>query len=265
MNNIISIDSLNREQGLNVSEQYKVIKTGDLVSQFVEEGYQVTSLVQAKTRKTELTGFTKHMIRLRNPNLNIGIDGLFPEIVIKNSYNGTSAFEIMMGVFRLVCSNGLIVGNTYESLKVRHVGEVMPKVLTAISAIQTQTDRIESEIKLMNERTLSQAEIAHFAQQVAEQLVPETALDENGQVLQTSTNVRVMDLVRVKRSDDTKSDLWTVMNRVQENALRGGLRYQTLKSDGDIRNSTARRINSIDRSIEMNRLVWDVATEILAA
>lgn len=262
LNKIIDVESFNREQGHGVTEKYKVIKTGDLIKSFQAEGYEITKTQVGRTRKVELQGYQKHLIRMRHPGLVLSQDGLTPEIVLKNSYDGTSAFNIMMGVFRIVCSNGLVVGTAYESLRVRHIGQdVLTKVFAALKNIQAQTDRIGDDIARFSSIQLNDSQAFDFARRIASHLVPDNTLT----VGPVQGTLKFQDLLAVRRTDDQGQDLWTVLNRVQENALRGGLRYLSRNDKGQIRNQSVRRINSIDRNIEVNRLVWDVASEIADA
>jgi hypothetical protein len=256
-------DSLNRDHGMGVSNRYKVIKTGDLVKAFQDQGYQVTKINGAGVRKAELQGFQKHVIRMRHPNMALTNDGLFPEIILKNSYNGTSCFEIMMGVFRLVCSNGLVVGRTYTTLKVRHVGEVLPKVLEACQRIQSQTEMMQSQINSMMGKQMSQSEMLSYASQVAKLLLPKPEVGLDGQIIKTVSQVNASDLLNINRTEDQGQDLWTILNRIQENAIFGGLRYQSVDFQGRVRNNTVRSIRSIDRSLQVNQAVWDSALEFL--
>jgi len=47
-------------------------------------------------------------------------DMVNPEITVKNSYDGKWELSFMAGAFRLVCSNGLIIGTILDSKKNRH-------------------------------------------------------------------------------------------------------------------------------------------------
>ena len=47
-------------------------------------------------------------------------DMMNPEIIIKNSYDGTSQVHILSGAFRLVCSNGMIIGTTIDKYNYKH-------------------------------------------------------------------------------------------------------------------------------------------------
>ena len=47
-------------------------------------------------------------------------DLMSPEIIIKNSYDGSLQVHILSGAFRLVCSNGMIIGNVIEKYNYKH-------------------------------------------------------------------------------------------------------------------------------------------------
>lgn len=50
----------------------------------------------------------------------VGEDLMNPEIIMGNSYDGSSQVYVMCGAFRLVCSNGLVIGITYGKFNNRH-------------------------------------------------------------------------------------------------------------------------------------------------
>jgi hypothetical protein len=246
-----------KNQGFGVSERYKAVNTAQLVSQFEAAGYQVSKVSHARVRNVEKQGFQKHLIRLRHPDLKVeALSGIMPEIVVSNSYDGTAAFRLMMGIFRIVCSNGLVVGQTYESIRVVHVGDALTKVLEAAGRVQKQTDRIASQIETWSSIELTDGQMSQFAKAASQILIPS----------QSDTNViplvRHENLLKVRRSEDTGRDLWTVFNRIQENALQGGLSYARVNGQGQVRNLSARRITSIDRNLEVNRALWDLASQV---
>ena len=74
--------------------------------------------------------------------VNIGKnDDLTPEIIIKNSYDGTVGLNILAGAFRLICSNGLVIGIIAENYKNKH------------SVYNVALDDIESVIKRTVDKT----------------------------------------------------------------------------------------------------------------
>jgi len=251
------VQVFDKNQGFKVSERYKAVNTAQLVSHFENSGYTVASLKTSRVRNAEKQGYQKHLLRLRHPDLTLNaLSGLTPEIIVSNSYDGTSAFRLMMGVFRLVCENGLIVGQAYESIRVVHVGDALTKVLEAAHRVQVQTKEIGSQIEAWSKIELSDSQIESFARQASKLILP--AQDDTNVI----PIVRHQDLLRVRRSDDQGRDLWTVFNRIQENALKGGLSYIRVHETGRVRNMTARRIQAIDRSVQVNRALWDLASQI---
>lgn len=46
------------------------------------------------------------------------------QMIVKNSYNGSNTLQIIFGAFRLVCSNGMILGTKFLSFNFKHIGEV---------------------------------------------------------------------------------------------------------------------------------------------
>lgn len=260
MSNLI-LQGLNKEQGLNVSERYTVVKTGDLAQTLVDNGYNIRSVQKQGSRSQATAGYGKHTLRLRHQDLTLGRPDLTPEIVLRNSYNGTSCFEIALGIFRLVCSNGLVVGKTFESLKVRHVGDIMPKVVAAMQKIQGQTARMSQDVALFSATQVSEAQALQFAAHVAKILVPSQT--ETRQIF----NVQSADLLTARRSVDRATDLWTVLNVIQENAIRHGVSYVSAVKGPDnlgqiVRNNTTRAIKSLDRDFSINQAVWDYASQI---
>ena len=44
------------------------------------------------------------------------------QFIVKNSYDGSNSLQISLGAFRLVCSNGMIIGKQFFSYSQRHIG-----------------------------------------------------------------------------------------------------------------------------------------------
>jgi hypothetical protein len=61
-----------------------------------------------------------------------------------------------------------------------------------------------------------------------------------------------------RRIEDAGFSLWTTFQRVQENALRGGLLGRTAQG----RRMHTREVASIDRGVGLNRALWVLAEEM---
>ena len=72
---------------------------------------------------TVLADGQKSVWKWRIPHMTIKVaenDLLNPEIIIKNSYDGSLQVHIMAGAFRIVCSNGLVIGVTLGQKNYKH-------------------------------------------------------------------------------------------------------------------------------------------------
>ena len=48
---------------------------------------------------------------------------VFPQILLTNSHDGKNSFQFQAGLYRLICSNGLVIADTqFEAVKIRHMG-----------------------------------------------------------------------------------------------------------------------------------------------
>ncbi|MCE2771820.1 MAG: DUF945 domain-containing protein, partial [Saprospiraceae bacterium] len=106
-----------------LSSKYVAISSKKLISDLEENGFHLSGF-QTKKKGAKSSA---HLIRMRyNKELILKGETLYPEVVIRNSFDGTVGFECSMGIFRLVCSNGLTVSDSrFESkiYKVKHFGK----------------------------------------------------------------------------------------------------------------------------------------------
>lgn len=244
---------LNQSQGYNVTGKYVPVKTQDIIDKLVNSGFQVTNTVVTKPRKIEKLGFQKHMIRLSHNDLVLkNVNDSRPELVIVNSHDATTSIQFLIGIFRLVCANGLVVGKTYGGSSIRHTGDVFTKIDESLDDIRKRLPMVAEIIQKFSSIHLTQSEIRDFTNEAIKLLLPKTA-----------TNVSLESASQIRRQDDDASDLWTVYNRVQETFLNGGVKYQTPNTENPLilRPNTSRRIKSIDRQLEVNQGLWTLADE----
>lgn len=73
-------------------------------------------------------------------------DTVNPELHLFNSYDTTWPFIVLVGAFRYVCANGLVVGEKYLNLRKRHVYhfdemDLKEQVSTALKKFKLQTNQ----------------------------------------------------------------------------------------------------------------------------
>jgi len=235
------------------SERYAYIPTIDVLNGLEREGFRVMKASQSRTRIPGKSDFTKHMLRLRHESTQdvTALGETIPEVVLINSHDGTSAYKLMAGMFRLVCLNGMIVADSLVgSLKVQHSGNITSKVIEGSFKVLENTNKaVEaakswSGIELSDDESLAFATAAHTVRFGAE-----------------DTTINPVRLLAARRPDDQGRDLWRTFNRVQENVIKGGL--QGLNTAGT-RRVSSRAVRGIDGDIRLNTALWTLASTLAA-
>lgn len=239
------------------SQKYKHISTIEVVNGLIKEGFMPTFATQSCSRFSENRLYKKHMLRFRHvdsvPTLG---GGLFPEIVLINSHDGLSSYRLMAGLYRLVCSNGLVVGDMFKEVRVRHQGDVVGNVIEGTYEVVKEANRALSHADSMGGIQLSNGEKSIFAE-----AVHQIRFDADDSV--TKNAIKPEQFLRPRRSAEAgKNDLFSVMNVAQENVIRGGLRGVGRDEEGKLKRVTTRQIKSIDQNNSLNRAIWTLAEKM---
>ncbi len=251
------------------SEKYFQIPTRDILAAMRAEGFFPTEVTQSGSRIEGKEAYTKHLLRLRRvADLGLGKD--VHEVVLVNSHDGTSSYQLMSGIFRLVCTNGLVTGDINHRISIRHQGraEDLARVVEATYRIVEEGDRLLEVVEDMKGITLTREEqllfakyamLARFGQLPAPVAASANVVDAVPSVPASPapTIYEPADFLRVRRMEDQSPDLYTTTNVIQENVTRGGVRRYV----GRERHST-RPIKGIDQSLKLNQLVWAFAEEL---
>jgi len=247
---------INQNHSPKLSGIYKHIPTTDVIDILGKNGWGVTKVLQSNTRKGNEGNipYKKHMLRFRNMNDTISkeIGDTFPEIVMTNSHDGTSSFKFHVGLFRLVCSNGLVIADqTFSNLKINHKGFEKSKIIDIINETTVRVPDVVGKVQKMMGREMSLSQQYDFATEAATNNWGEDKM------------IDVNQLLTVRRYEDKGNDLWSVFNRVQENMLKGGVVTITPKGEGKFRRSRSRVIKSIDKNIQVNKMLWSLSENLI--
>lgn len=235
------------EKHASRSERYTYIPTIDVLRGLRKEGFSPFMVCQTRTRDDAKRDHTKHMIRLRHASQ---IDGKEAnEIILLNSHDGSSSYQMLSGVFRFVCSNGMVCGDILSDIRIRHKGNIVDNVIEGAFRVLDDFELVNGQKDGMKSLTLNEGEQAAFAR-AALTLKYDTEL--------TPAPITENQILRPKRMEDRSDDLWTTFNRVQENLVRGGLRGRSVT--GQV--TTTREVKGIDQNIKLNRALWVLAEEM---
>lgn len=236
------------------SNRYTFIPTIEVIEGLRQAGFAPVQAVQSLSRVPGKEYFTKHQIRFCSTDAQAmtQVGDVNVEAILTNSHDGTSVYEMALGAFRLACTNGLVVATgSVESIKVRHTGNIIERVVESAHTIIKFAPKAVDAIRSWKSITLSRDE----------QLV----LAEGALALRFEERapVTAAKLLEVNRYTDQGADLWTVFNRVQENATRGGIRYNDTNPDTHItRRMRTREVRGIDQSTRLNRELWSLAEKM---
>ena len=104
------------------------------------------------------------MVRLRKlDSFNLERGEEVNEIVMVNSHDGTSAYQLIPGVFRVVCSNGLVSGKHMGEIRVPHKGNVINEVIEGVFRVVEDFELIDSQKDAMKGVRLDPEERLAFA------------------------------------------------------------------------------------------------------
>nr|WP_236045356.1 MULTISPECIES: DUF932 domain-containing protein [Pseudooceanicola] len=238
------------------SARFAPIPTASVLDGLRAEGFDPFFAQQARTRIEGKQEFTKHMLRLRHRSL-ARANGEAFEVILVNANDGTSSYQMLPGFFRFVCANGLMVGDTFEEVKVRHTGDAVHEVIEGAYRVLEEAPRVTAQVDAFKGLTLNQDEQRAFAE-AAHILRFPTAHPEQIEEAKPAPITAEM-LLRPRRRDDLAENLWTTFNVVQENVIRGGQRSRVRDANNQIRNVSSRAVKGIDQNKALNRALWTLA------
>ena len=105
------------------SERLQPFPTIEILRGLTREGFVPVGAKQSSSRIEGKADFTKHLIRLRriNDGKVYNFQDTVCEILLMNANDGTSAYEMMAGLFRIRCLNSLVAQTgKVEEVKFQH-------------------------------------------------------------------------------------------------------------------------------------------------
>ena len=235
-----------------VSKHYTHIPTTKVIDDMELLGWKPIQATEVKARKNSTKGFQKHLITFRNDDVVInGNDGdtVFPQILMTNSHDGKNAFQFQAGLFRLICSNGLVIADTqFEAVKMRHMGYTFEDLQEMIKEMVEKLPLTVESMNKMKAQEMEQEQILQFAKDAINTRFSEKEMKR--------IKIDFDELVKPVRKEDAGNDLWSVFNVVQEKIIDGDFEY---RAGGKMRK--ARQIKNFKQDMKINKELFNVALE----
>ncbi|NUZ08268.1 DUF932 domain-containing protein [Piscinibacter koreensis] len=233
------------------SERYTYIPTIEVLRGLRREGFEPFMVAQGQSRIEGKTEFTKHLIRMRHAG-QVSTRPEANEVILINSHDGASAYQMLAGAFRFVCCNGLVVGSVTNDIRIPHKGNIQHEVIEGAFRVLDDFQAVDASIDGMKALELSREEERAYATAALTLRFGERSEG------QPPAPVTPDQLLEARRPEDVGHSVWSVFQRTQENTMRGG---QTGRGDAGRRLQT-RAVRSIDRSVNLNRALWVLAEEM---
>jgi len=236
-----------------MSDRYTFIPTSAVVDRMREEGFQPVAAMQSRTRIAGKGEFTKHVVRFRDMRAGsapatraLGV--VYPELVLTNSHDGASAYKLDAGLFRLVCTNGMVVSDgEFAQINVRHSGSADGIIEASYQVVEQFPKVIDSAARFQQLRLTAPEQTAYATAALA------LRYDEG------TAPVAAEQLVRARRSEDAEGTLWNSFNRAQEHLVNGGLRGRNAETR---RRVTVRPVTGISENTRLNKALWTLTQEM---
>jgi hypothetical protein len=241
---------------------YSMIRTMDLISEFESSGLVPVWSKSKNSRKEENRKYARHMIRFRRKDRVPMLGEVHPEVVLVNAHDGSSSLKLMAGLFRLVCSNGLIIANAnFGQETIRHSRKTAAEdSIEAAHRILAAAESAEFVISAMMSTNMSEDDQLCFA-------TAGHAIRFGDNPNEFGKAVNPAQLLNPRRPEDAGDSVWKVFNRVQENVITGGNIIVNLGPDSRRRSKivTLRPITGIPQSVGINQSLWALATQLVGA
>ena len=239
----------------DVSSKYLFVNTETIIDDLEKLGWFPVQAAQRKSIKKKGTIFSKHMVAFQNPDIKITSqdgDDAYPRILLTNSHDGMQAFKFSVGIFRLVCSNGLVVADEqFSDFKIKHKGYTFGELRNVVrQAVEDLPNRVQVMNDMKN-RILSEEEKRKLALDAMLIRAGVKTLDYDSETID--------DILEPKRKEDKGDDLWRVFNVVQEKITQG--EFHAALKGAKVRK--VRKIKSFEKDIKINKELFKLATALV--
>jgi hypothetical protein len=229
-----------------LTDRYVRIDSNAVIAALADEGYTVQSARQDLVRQRD-PRFARHELAFTHPDMGSKAldDGTTARVLFINSYNGTARAQFLLGMFRFICSNGVIVGSAWAHERVLHVGDGAKQIVERIKEASKGTGQMFAAAEAMSRKQLTKSQQQDMAREAMKLRFGDDGAERY------DPNQLLVPL----RAQDEGDSLWRVFNRIQEH----GTRTKMIGMSTSGRRLTSRGINNITADHNWNKQLWELA------
>ena len=237
---------------LGITDKYVHVPTERVIEDVMKLGWSPINAYRVNSRKKR-NGVGRHMIKFVNYDFMQEGKTEYPELLLTNSHDGTTAFKLDVGIFRLVCSNGMVIkSQDFGSMKVRHYGYDFETIKGAVNTLVEKIPDYLKQVEDMKQQTLEREQQLEFARQAAMLRFTNTTEEAIEKI------VDMEDILESTRKEDDGDGLWEVFNRIQEKVVNGKFNYALGKKE-----RKARPVKGFKSQVKLNQGLWELASSYL--
>ncbi len=243
-----------------VTERYVHANTQTVIDDFAKLGWYPVEAKQCRQKANSAGIRSFHMVAFQNENVKIlkndgsGVVECYPRIILTNSHDGFNSFKFMVGLFRLICSNGLILGDKLADMSIRHINYDFNELRHVVAASIEQVTKHIAAMNQMHRTMLTDEQKRSLAIQA---IRLRKGVSENDQLKINDDTIN--EVLTPRREEDATNSLWHVFNVIQENLIKGG--FQMPSANGKMRKQ--RPIKGIVKDIDINQKLFNCAEEYI--
>lgn len=236
-----------------VSDKYVFLPTHRIVEDMAKLGWLVSDAKTMKTKKEDQKKYGKHMVVFFHPDIYIkdeegGIEA-YPQILIQNNARGWGKLKFSVGIFRLICSNGLVIkSKDLGEFSLRHIGYTFEDLQSLVQSVVEKLPMMVEKINTFSQKEMTPDEQRSFAYKAIQARFGEEKLPDDYEINQ---------ILASTRPEDEGGSLWVTLNRVQEHLVRGG--FTSIGADKKERK--VRKIVNIQANVALNEKLFELAEE----
>ena len=237
-----------------VSNRYSFLPTATVIDGLRAEGWAPVWASEQRIRTEGRQGFQKHMIRLARTDDLSRTQAERPELILVNSHDRSSAYQLHAGIFRFVCSNGMILADSvFARISIMHMNFEPAKIIEASFQVVREMPRIADLLEGYKARRLNTIERRAFG---------EAALILKYDSLEKAP-VGAEKILAHRRSDDAAPTLYNTLNIVQENMMEGGQKdYNRRRPESRRFFGRTRAVKGLDENVKLNKALWHLAESL---
>lgn len=239
-----------------VSNKYLHVNTETIIDDLAKLNWYPVQAAMRKSRGIN-TIFSKHMVSFQNPDVRIlnkeGEIDAYPRIILTNSHDGLNAFSFKVGVYRLVCSNGLVIAeDEFSAFKIKHMGYTFEELRNVVNTAMTDLPNKVRVLNRMKSTILTEEQKRQFA---IDAMLLRAGIKPTD-VQPEYDDETIEDILDPKREADKGSDdVWITLNIIQEKLIKGG--YSQALKGAKVRK--VRPIKGFEKDIDVNQKLFKMA------